>query len=201
MRLLLAGLALLAASCAGPTPPTARPSEAAALTSQPSSAVPLMAVPTAPPSSDPLAAGMCEGSQLRAVVTSWEGNTGTPLARVTATNVSAASCDMRGMSEAQIVDGRGAVIGDAGAGAAAATTNDPAYAVASGASVETVVRWGNWCTTLPPAQEVTVAFVLPLGLGRFVASTSVAAPIPDCAMTAESPPVVSSDPWQPRRGS
>ena len=139
---------------------------------------------------------MCGASQLRAGITGWEGNTGTPIAHVAATNVSSASCAMRGTAQAQIVDAYGGIVGEQNPGAASVLATDPEISLAPGASVATSVRWGNWCTSLPPAQPVTVAFVLPFGLGRVVAAPSGHAPVPDCASTAESPPVVTSDAWR-----
>jgi hypothetical protein len=138
---------------------------------------------------------MCRASELRAAVTEWEGNTGTPIAFVTVTNASSTSCVVRGTAQAQIVDAGGAIVGEAAPGTAAVSTSDPAISLAPGATVKTTIHWGNWCTTLPPAQPVSVSFVLPLGLGRVVATAAGNAPIPDCAMEAESPPVVTSTAW------
>ena len=203
----LVSLALLMAACGTATTPPAQSTSDAGHSATPIGAW-SSGYPAAPPSSaattsaqtpgpNPLAAGMCTAAQLAGTVTGWYGDTGTPLAYVTITNVSSAGCDVRGTSEAQIVDGHGGIVGDAGPGAAGARLSDTVFTLAPGASVQTTVRWGNWCTALPPAQNVTVAFVLPLGLGRFVAGTSRLAPIADCAMSAESAPVVTSEPWRP----
>jgi Protein of unknown function (DUF4232) len=176
----LVGLVLIVAAC-GPVP---------VANVGPATAATPMARAT-----EPSTAGMCRAVELRASVTDWEGNTGTPVAHVTLTNASRATCVVRGTAQAQIVDATGGIVGEATAGTASVSTADPAISLAPGTTLTTTVQWGNWCTSLPPAQPVTVSFVLPLGLGRVVAAAAGNAPVPDCAMEAESPPVVTSTAW------
>jgi len=138
---------------------------------------------------------MCRATQLSAAITFWEGNTGSPVAHVAATNVSSAICDMRGLADAQIVDGNGVVIADPNAGFNIATTVDPVLTLLPGESARTTVTWSNYCSMTMPVQNVTIAFVLPLGLGRLVATTTVRAQVPDCQGTANSPLWVVIQPW------
>jgi hypothetical protein len=142
-----------------------------------------------------LAIGLCTGPQLNLSLTLWEGDTGTSYAHVTVTNVSSASCSMRGSSRAQIVDGHGSIIGDAGAASAVVTTNDPVYTVAPNGQVNTIVTWGNWCKP-NPSQKVTVQMSLAFGLGRVKAPPLGDAPIPTCYANNQ-PTMVSSEGWLP----
>jgi hypothetical protein len=132
----------------------------------------------------PLAIGLCRGAQLRLVITLWEGSSGTDYAHVTATNVSSAACNMRGTSEAQIVDGHGAILADAGHSAAKVTVSDPTFTLNPGDAINTIVQWGNWCKS-SPAQKIVVAMVEPFGLGRFVSKSLGVAPIPTCYSKAQ----------------
>jgi hypothetical protein len=189
-------LAMLVVACgsngSGPTPspPSQSPTLAPTATSSASSP------PTTSPSRNPIAAGMCRAGQLAVAITYWEGNTGSPIAHVTATNISPASCDMRGLPDAQMIDGNGAIIADPGAGSASATPADPALTLQPGESAQTTVTWSNYCQMVQPVQNVTVAFVLPLGLGRVVATTTARAQVPDCQGTAETPLRVTVQPWE-----
>ena len=149
-------------------------------------------VPTPLPS---LAVGLCRGSQLKLAITVWEGGSGDSYAHVTATNKSSSSCNMRGTSEAQIVDGHGNVIGDTGHSAAKVSSSDPIYTLSPGGSINTIVDWGNWCKS-SPAQKIVVAMVQPFGLGRFVSKSLGDAPIPAC-YSSSMKTQVSSEAWLP----
>jgi hypothetical protein len=144
-----------------------------------------------------LAIGLCAGAQLSLSITAWVGDpgAGTVYAHVTATNVSSASCNMRGTSRAQILDRSGSTIADAGSGAAAVSTSDPVYTLAPNGSINTIVQWGNWCSSAP-SQNVKVAMVEPFGLGRIVAHDIGAGPVPTCYASG-SPTMVSSEAWLP----
>jgi hypothetical protein len=191
-----------------PTPlptPTDTPTAAPLVTSPPAvTAAPK--APTAPPAATPkptptplpaLAIGLCTGVQLSLSITSWTGDPGAdPIyAHVTATNVSSASCNMRGASEVQILNAGGGVIADAGSGAAAVKTSDPVYALAPGGTINTIVQWGNWCKPAP-TQNLKVAMVEPFGLGRIVAPANGVAKVPGCSASG-SATVVSSEAWLP----
>ena len=102
---------------------------------------------------------------------------------------------MRGRSEAQILNGSGKVIADAGSGAARVSTGDPVYALAPHGAINTIVQWGNWCGSAP-SQNIKVAMVEPFGLGRIVAPADGVAPVPTCDASG-SATVVSSEAWLP----
>ena len=188
-----------------PTPsPTATPSPTPSPTDTPTpTPVPTPTpAPTQPPKPKPtptplppLAIGLCTGAQLSLSITLWEGSTGTSYAHVTATNVSSASCNMRGSSRAEILDGHGSTIGDAGAAAAKVTTADTVYTLAPNGQINTIVTWGNWCKTAP-AQKVTVAMAMAFGLGRIKAPPLGDGPIPMC-YASNQPTMVSSEAWLP----
>lgn len=150
--------------------------------------------PTATPL-PPLAVGLCKGSQLTMAITLWEGGSGNSYAHVTATNKSSSSCNMRGTSEAQIVDGHGHVIADAGHSAAKVSSGDPIYTLSPGGAINTIVDWGNWCKS-SPAQKIAVAMVQPFGLGRFVSKPLGDGPIPMCYSTSMATQL-SSEAWLP----
>jgi hypothetical protein len=189
-----------------PTPtdtPTAAPS---VVTPPPTATAVPKVVPTAPPAATPkptptplpaLAIGLCTGAQLSLSITSWVGDPGAdPIyAHVTATNVSSASCNIRGASEAQILDASGGVIADAGSGAATVKSSDSVYALAPNGTVNTIVQWGNWCKPAP-TQNLKIAMVEPFGLGRISAPANGVAKVPACSASG-SATVVSSEAWLP----
>ena len=171
---------------------TAAPTATATAAPTTASTAKATAVPTPLP---PLAVGLCKSGQLKLVITLWEGGSGTSYAHVTATNKSGATCNMRGSSEARIVDARGRIIGDAGAGAAKVSSGDPTYALAPAGQISTIIQWANWCKSAP-LQKVTVAMVEPFGLGGFVANALGDAPVPTCYASSQ-PVQVSSEAWMP----
>jgi Protein of unknown function (DUF4232) len=186
--------------------PTAAPAAPSVVTAPPAATTVPKAVPTAPPAATPkptptpppaLAIGLCTGAQLSLSITSWVGDPGAdPIyAHVTATNVSSASCNMRGASEAQILNAGGTVIADAGSGAATVKSSDPVYALAPNGTINTIVQWGNWCKAAP-TQNLKVAMVEPFGLGRIVAPANGVAKVPSCSASG-SATVVSSEAWLP----
>ena len=178
--------------------PTPAPTDTLAPTDTP--APTSTAAPTAKPTPvvtplPPLAVGLCKASQLKLVITLWEGSTGTSYAHVTATNKSSSSCNMRGSSEARIADAHGNIIGDAGPAAAKVVASDPIYTLAPGGAINTIIQWGNWCHAAP-AQKVFVAMVEPFGLGGFVSKPLGNAPIPTCYASSQKTQV-SSEAWLP----
>ena len=171
---------------------TALPTDTAAPTSTAAPTPKATPVPTALP---PLAVGLCKASQLKLVITLWEGSTGTSYAHVTATNKYSSSCNMRGPSEARIANRHGLIIGAAGASAAKVLSTDPIYPLAPGGAINTIITWGNWCHAAP-LQKVFVAMVLPFGLGGIVANPLGNAPIPTCYASSQKTQV-SSEAWLP----
>jgi Domain of unknown function (DUF4232) len=174
--------------------PTATPTATAAPTPVPTPAPTLVPTPKVTPL-PPLAIGLCTGAQLQLSLTLWEGDTGTSYAHVTAGNVSSGTCSMRGTARAQILDGHGSVIADAGSGGAEISTGDPVYTLTPNGQINTIVQWGNWCKA-PPAQQVTVAMVLPFGLGKITAKANGDGPVPTC-YASNAPSSVSAEAWLP----
>ena len=158
--------------------------------------------PTAAPKATPtplpaLAVGLCKGTQLKLAIESWIGDpgAGTVYAHMIATNISSASCNMRGASRAQILNGSGTVIADAGSSAAKVSSSDPVYALAPNGVIRTITQWGNWCKAAPSG-NIRVAMIEPFGLGGIVAPANGAGKVPTCYASG-SATVVSSEAWQP----
>ena len=214
--LIVASVALVVAAYPSATAPSSVPlSYVAGITATPlpssttaptlaTTAVPAVAAsPTetqiSPPTSaqtgsTPAPQPLCSASQLRAAVSVWTTAPGVTTGRVVATNVSTTLCYMRGEAQAQMVDGVGHVLADSGAASARMTSDDPYYALGPGDRIGTTVEWGNWCPR-GPSQPVTIAFVLPLDLGRFVSSTGPHTPVPTC--TGSDDTTASSARWTP----
>jgi hypothetical protein len=214
------GIAGCSSSAATPTPAptptvapaTATPAATATATATPASvatdtptpaptAAPATATPVVPKATPtplpPLAIGLCTGAQLKLTISTWVADPGTGIvyAHLVATNVSSASCTMRGTSEAQILNGSGVVIASAGSAAAKVSLSDPAYPVAPNGVINTITQWKNWCKSAP-SQQIRVAMAEPFGLGRVVAAPIGVAPVPTCYANG-SATVVSSEPWLP----
>lgn len=195
--------ASVAAESASPVAtPTATPTPAATPTDTvaPTNTPPPPPAATAKPTPTPLPAlaiGLCTGAQLKLEITAWIGDpgAGTVYAHLTATNVSSASCNMRGTSEAQILNSGGSVIADAGSGQAKVSSSDPVYTLAPNGTINTIAQWGNWCKSAP-SQNLKVAMVEPFGLGRIVAPANGVGSVPTCYASG-SATVVSSEAWLP----
>jgi hypothetical protein len=92
-----------------------------------------------------------------------------------------------------MVNGSGSVITDSGPGEI--TTSDQVYPLAPNGAINDIVDWVNWCKS-SPSQKVSVAVVMPFGLGKFVAPPNGDAPIPACYAPG-SGPTVSAEQWLP----
>jgi hypothetical protein len=148
--------ALLLSGCQAPaTQATATPSAVATATPTASTTA------TAPA---PATAGPCDPATLAARITQWEGATGHRIASVELTNTGSAECTVAALLQPQLVDGNGAVLIDSPAPAPSA-----AVSVSAGGVLKTLVQDGNYCGPAPVA-PVSVAFVVPGGLGRIVAT-------------------------------
>lgn len=183
-----------------PTPaptPTAIPTDTPAATPAPTP-TPHPATPAPTPTPLPaLAIGLCTGAQLQLTITLWEGDgTNDTYGHITATNVSSASCNMRGTPRTQIVDGTGKVIADSGTAGSEISTGDPVYPLAPNGAVNTIVDWGNWCKAAP-AQPVVVAAVMPFGLGRMVAKPISPNPKAPICYSSGTVSTVSAEAWTP----
>ena len=141
----------------------------------------------------PLAIGLCTGSQLKLTLDYWIGSSGTDTyAHVHLTNVSSASCNMRGSPRSQIISGSGAILVDGGG---EIKTGDPVYTLAPDGSVYDTIVWHNWCKSAPK-QKLTVAVYIPFGLGRLKAKANGNAPIAYC-FSASSKTTVDGQAWMP----
>ena len=186
---------VLAATAAPTDTPTPAPTAIATPTPTPTPKPAPTKAPTKAPTPLPaLAIGLCTGAQLK-LENVWHNNNGMSYANLTATNVSSASCSMRGKPQTQMLDGKGSVITDSGAGGGEISTGDPVYTLAPNGVIYDIVTWGNWCKSAP-TQNVTVAVVMPFGLGRVVSKAAGAAPIPTCysSGTGQS---LSAEAWLP----
>jgi hypothetical protein len=193
--------AATATASATPTPtPTPTPAPTDTPTATPTATPTPAPTATHKPTPTPLPAlaiGLCTGAQLRLSIAYWVGDpgAGTVYAHLTARNASSASCNMRGTSEAEILNASGAVIASAGSGAAKVKSTDPVYTLAPNGTINTITQWGNWCKAAP-SQNIKVAMVEPFGLGTIVAPANGAAPVPTCYASG-SPSMVSSEAWLP----
>jgi hypothetical protein len=197
------GAAVLLAGCttgtATPTPaalPTAASSVAAATATPTSTTLP---TPTDTPTVAPTPAGpLCTASQLVAAVMIWHtipgGIQGDFFAGSYTSTSGGRLCYLSGTARGEMVSA-GAVIADSGASSAGIAAGDPYYPLEPGGRVYASVVWSNWCPARP-RQPVTIAFVLPNGLGRVVANTSGPTPVPSC-VSSGSPTAVTSARWHP----
>ncbi|MGD0247774.1 MAG: hypothetical protein ABSB75_01850 [Candidatus Limnocylindrales bacterium] len=170
---------------------TATPTDAPTATP---TAAPTIAAATATPPPGPL----CTSSELVAAVMIWhslpDGVHGDFFAGTYTSTAGGRLCYMRGTAEGQMVSA-GAVIADGGASSARVLASDPYYPVEPGGRIYASVVWSNWCPK-GPSQPVTIAFVLPNGLGRVVANTSGPTPVPSC-LSSGSPSAVTAARWHP----
>jgi hypothetical protein len=103
-------------------------------------------------------------------------------------------CELFALARPQLVDGRGAILIDGPPPGAS-----QALEIAPGGLLRADVQDSNYCGPDPVA-PVTVAFVLPEGLGRVVAapdSTNSLDGVPPCLGPAGSAGTIEMQPWQP----
>lgn len=197
------GLGLLIAGCgtasATPTPaptPTPTPTATATPTPAPTPTPSLIEITPSPVSVAPQSP-LCIGSQEVAAITIWHVVAdGTEIDFFTGSHSSTSGgtlCYLRGTSEAQVVSG-GSIIADSGAGTASVLDSDPYVPEAPGDKVYSSVIWSNWCSS-SPRQPITIAFVLPGGLGRVVANTGSGMPPPPCVSSGSPSTVTTTSAW------
>jgi hypothetical protein len=164
---------------------TASPSPSPIATPSPTSAPTATPVPTV---------GTCAPADLAARITLWEGATGHRIAHVQLTNVGSAPCQLPALDRPQLVDGQGSVLID-GAPPAASDT----LSVTPGGILTTLVQDDNYCGGDAVA-PVTVAFVLPDGTRRFLAtplSPTDLSGVPPCLGAPGSAGDIEMQPWAP----
>ena len=187
MRRLLLGfvLTVTVAGCASQsTPPPSSSPASNPPTASPSlvpSAVAATAKPTSSPAAKPTA--VCLATELSAKVTSWQGAAGHRIASVTLKNTSAHTCIVQGTPEVELVDAHGAILIDSQTSGAAGLPHiakgAPAFRLAHGATLTTLVQDGNYCGAAP-ALPTTIAFVFPSNAGRLVAARGPGGSVPPC---------------------
>ena len=194
IRFGLVVIAAVAAACGGPaaTPTPLAPTGAPASTAPSAAATTVASVgPTVAPST---AAAACTASQLAARITGWDSGAGSRFAHVEVTNSGTAPCTMPAIDQAQLVDGHGSVLLD---GAPPATSPD--VTLTAGGVLQADLSASNYCGPDPVA-PVTVAFVLPGGSVRFVAtplSATDTTGVPPCTGSSGSPGLISMMAWAP----
>jgi hypothetical protein len=202
-----AGLALLIAGCstasATPTPaptptptptPTATDTPTPTLTDTPTPT--LTDTPTPTPTAAPIVRRLCTGPEEVAAITIWHVvSGGTEIDFFTGSHTSTSGgtlCYLRGTSEGQIVSA-GSIIADSGAASARILTSDPFVTQVPGDKVYSSILWSNWCTS-PPADPISMSFVLPSGLGRVVVAGS-GIPVPPCTSKSSPSTVTATSAW------
>ena len=187
--------ALTQASTPAPTPaPTLMPMPTETATETATETPPAPPTPAPTPSPTPAQVLLCRASQLQASVSLWSSVSGVTTSHIAATNGSNRLCFLRGEVEAQVVDGDDQVVADSGVASAGIEDADPFFPLHPGDEVSTTVTWSNWCGS-GPAQPLTLALVLPEGLGRVVARSNGHTPIPLC--TGVDDTKASSARWTP----
>ncbi len=180
----------------------------------PSTAVPSASVPSLEPSttpSEPPAASpsqapspaakptpVCLAAGLSARVTSWQGAMGHQTALVTLTNKSNTLCTVQGTPEVELLDAHGNILIDSQTGGPNGLPHiakgAPAFHLAHGASLKTMVQDGNYCGAAP-FLPTTVAFVLPANAGRLVAAAGPGGTVPPCNSTPGSLGSIAMNGW------
>ena len=140
----------------------------------------------------PLAA--CHATDLAVRVVSWEGAAGSRIGSIELVNSGAGPCTMFALAHPMLLDGAGSTLIEG-----AQPPVSEVHVIAPGQTLSTLVQASNYCGPEPVA-PVTVAFVLPGGLGRVVAappSTADTYGLPPCTGAAGTPGNIEMQPWAP----
>jgi hypothetical protein len=165
-------------------------------TVSPPSATPSPTTPTATigPTPSVTVLGPCSPSSLTARVTLWDAAAGHRIATVELVNTGSVACTVRTEDRPQLVDGAGTVLIDGDPPAVS-----PALTLDPGGKLTTLVQDANYCLAAPVA-PVTVAFVLPDGVGAVVAtplSPTDTSGVPPCNGDPGSAGDIEMQPWAP----
>ena len=193
------GSATATPTVAPATPPASSPEVASA--PPPSAPAPSpTSVPTSEPTTTPAPVAspvavipLCNPAHLAARITRWDAGQGHRTANVEVTNTASATCKIRALDQAQLVDGHGSVIINGQLPVASKL-----LVMAPGSVLSTLVDADNYCGPAPIA-PVKVAFIYPGGVGRFVAtpfSPTDLSGVPPC-MGAGSGAAIVMQPWAP----
>jgi len=198
--LLTIGLALVLIGCSGPsTPePSVGPSvgPSVAPSDVPSATPSAEPSKTPAPTAKPIAA--CLATQLAAKVTGWQGATGHQIATVTLTNTSTSTCTVQGTPEVELLDAHRNILIDSQTGGPNGLPHiakgAPAFHLAHGGFVKTLVQDDNYCGATP-ALPTTIALVLPANAGRLIATAAPGGTVPPCTSTPGSLGSISMNGW------
>jgi hypothetical protein len=106
---------------------------------------------------------------------------------------------VQGTPEVELVDTHGGILidsqTDGPTGLPHIAPGAPAYHLAKGASLKTMVDTDNYCGAAP-ALPTTVAFVLPSDAGRLVAAPGPGGGVPPCMRSPGSLGSISMNGWQ-----
>jgi hypothetical protein len=197
--LLAFGVGLALVGCSGPSTPGPSVGPGSISPSVAPSEVPSSAPSPSPkptPTAKPIA--VCLSTQLAAKVTAWQGATGHQIASVTLTNTSTHTCTVQGTPEVELLDVHKNILIDSQTGGPNGLPHiakgAPAFHLAHGASVKTLVQDDNYCGAAP-ALPTTVAFVLPAGAGRLIAAAGPGGTVPPCTGNPGSLGSISMNGW------
>lgn len=127
-------------------------------------------------------------------ITGWTGAAGHRIGSLELLNAGTDACQLFARARPQLVDAQGAILIEGEPPGASQVLQ-----VGPGGLLRTEVQDSNYCGP-EPVQPVTVAFVLPEGLGRVVAapdSTNGLGGLPPCLGPAGSAGTIEMQPWQP----
>jgi hypothetical protein len=199
--LLTMGLALGLIGCAGPGTPEPSLGPGSVVPSAAPSEVPstvATASPSHTPAPTPKPIAVCLATQLAAKVTAWQGATGHQIATVTLTNTSTHTCTVQGTPEVELLDAHKNILIDSQTGGPSGLPHvakgAPAFHLAQGGSVKTLVQDDNYCGAAP-ALPTTIAFVLPANAGRLVAAARAGGTVPPCTGNPGSLGSISMNGW------
>ncbi len=164
------------------------------------------AVPSTNPSAGASAGDACMATDLSGRILGWQGAAGSRIADVEITNTAARRCAIRGTPALELVGaaaGEVVLIDSRTAGPSGdphVAPTDPRLELAPGDRLRTQVAASNYCgVAVPlPSTPIDIAFTLPSGGGRFVATpdtgVSSADAIPPCLGSAGS--AISMNGWR-----
>ena len=198
--LLTIGLALVLIGCSGPSTPEPSVGPSVGPSVAPSD-VP-SATPSAEPSKTPAPTAkpiaVCLATQLAAKVTGWQGATGHQIATVTLTNTSTSTCTVQGTPEVELLDAHRNILIDSQTGGPNGLPHiakgAPAFHLAHGGFVKTLVQDDNYCGATP-ALPTTIALVLPANAGQLIATAAPGGTVPPCTSTPGSLGSISMNGW------
>lgn len=214
-RLLIALPLLVAIAGCGAATSTASPAASLAATAVPSpvaettpTPVPTTALTEAPgesptpvptPVPTPAPPTACMADQLTGAVTSWEGAAGHQIASVVLTTRAGVTCIVQGTPQLQLVDATGTIVVDSteegGSGLAHVDPADPAFLLAPGERVATMVSVANYCDNVAPQLPTTIAMVLPSDGGRIVLDPGPGGDVPACMASPGAPGSIEMNGW------